>query len=286
MTDARPYAAFWIAVPIILGIGWLDYVTGPELGLSMFYLLPIAAVAWRGRYLPAIFLAQLAAACWIVADLMVRQGSLVLPFWNGLTRVVIYTATAYLVARVRLDQEQLGSMNARLEEALERESRLARTDAVTDLPNGRAFLEQLQRELARARRDQHPVSILYADLDGFKAINDRYGHAAGDLVLRRVADAMRESVRAGDTVARMGGDEFCGVLWKADAGAATHVVDRIASRVEQIAADYPAARLGISIGVVEARTDETDAEHLLARADALMYARKPSRRLDRQVDER
>ena len=252
----------------------------------MFYLLPIAAVAWRGRFLPAIALALIAAGCWIAADLAVREGSLVLPFWNGLTRVVIYTATAYLVARVRVDQDELGKMNARLESALERESRLARTDAVTDLPNGRAFLEQLQRELARGRREHHPVSILYADLDGFKAINDRYGHAAGDVVLRRVADAMRESVRAGDTLARMGGDEFCGVLWKADAPSATHVVNRMTSRVQQIAADYPAARLGISIGVVEAREDETDAEHLLARADALMYERKQSRRLNGQMDQR
>ena len=286
MTALRPSAAFWITAPLILGIGWLDYITGPELGLSMFYLLPIAAVAWRGRFLPAIALALIAAACWIAADLAVREGSLVLPFWNGLTRVVIYTATAYLVARVRVDQDELAEMNARLESALERESRLARTDAVTDLPNGRAFLEQLQRELARSRREHHPVSILYADLDGFKAINDRYGHAAGDVVLRLVADAMRKSVRGGDTLARMGGDEFCGVLWKADASSAMHVVNRITSRVQKIAADYPAARLGISIGVVEAREDEKDAEHLLARADAIMYQRKQSRRLDGQMDQR
>ena len=262
----------WIAVPVILAIGWLDVATGPDIGLSLLYLLPITIAAWTGSKADGILSALTAAACWLGAQIAADQ-TLAFTLWNGFTRIVIYTATAYLVHQVRVDRNQLAEVNARLEQALQRETVLARTDAVTGLANSRAFTEQLERELARASRDERSVVLLYLDLDGFKAINDHYGHDAGDVVLRHVAAALRESVRTGDEVARIGGDEFAALLWGAGAAAAGDIATRIADRVREIGAGYSRASLGISIGVAQARPDMT-ADDLVREADAAMYEQK------------
>ncbi|HEU4522563.1 MAG TPA: GGDEF domain-containing protein [Thermoanaerobaculia bacterium] len=270
----------WLALPVIIVIGWLDYVTGPEIGLSLLYLLPISLTAWRGRGGEAIAAAVLAAACWIGADLVARD-AIVLTIWNGFTRVVIYVATAYLVHRVREDRNQLHAMNEQLQGALHRESELARTDPITGLANSRAFLEQLDRELARATRDERSITLLYLDLDGFKSVNDVYGHDTGNTVLRRVADALRESVRAGDSVARVGGDEFVALLWGTGAPAAEEVATRIAERVQAVAAGYAEATLGVSIGIAQAHGNSTAAAALIREADAAMYERKSARQTGR-----
>jgi diguanylate cyclase (GGDEF)-like protein len=265
-----------VAVPVILLIGWLDYATGPRIGLSLLYLIPVSVVAWRGRGPDAIGVAIVAAACWIAADLLTAR-AVQFSLWNGLTRLVIYTATAFLVHRVRVDRDALDALNSRLQEALQRETTLARTDLLTGLPNSRAFLEQLPHELARAGREKRPVAVLYLDVDHFKSINDRYGHSTGDEVLRRIAEAITQSVRAGDLVARIGGDEFMAVLWSAGAGDATIVAERVSARVLQLAGEYPEAKLGISIGIADASQGNT-ADEIVRAADASMYDVKSWRR--------
>ena len=266
-----------LATPIILFIGWLDYATGPRIGLSLLYLIPISITAWVASGTTAIIAALIAAGCWLGADIVTTE-HLSVSLWNGLTRCVIYSATAFLIHRVRVDRDELDTLNARLQTALERESSLARTDFLTGLPNSRAFLEQLPRDLARAGREQRPVAILYLDVDHFKSINDRYGHAAGDEVLRRIAAIIAESVRAGDLVARMGGDEFTAVLWSADAATATVVAERVSARILTLAAEYPDARLGISIGIADAEAAGGDAEQIVRLADSSMYDVKQWRR--------
>ena len=223
-----------------------------------------------------VLTAILAAGCWLAAD-VAGSDDLGVSLWNGLTRVVIYTATAFLIYRVRLDRDELDALNGRLQEALQREATLARTDVLTALPNARAFLEQLPRDLARSTREKKPLAVLYLDVDDFKTVNDRYGHAAGDDVLRRVAAIITESVRAGDLVARMGGDEFTAVLWGADATTAAVVAQRVSARVLSLAAEYPEARLGISIGIADGAAANGDAEQLIRLSDRSMYAVKESR---------
>lgn len=266
--------AQWIAFPLILTIGWLDYITGPELGLSLFYLIPISVIAWRGHLESAVSAAMLAAVCWITSDALSRSGPMVYPIWNGFTRVVIYSATALLVYRVRADRNELSAMNDRLQSALRRETELARTDAITGLANSRAFIEQADRELARGRREHLALSVLYLDLDGFKSVNDCYGHETGDDVLRRIGTTLRESIRAGDFAARLGGDEFAILLWNTASGAASEAAARITEAVRKVASDYPAARLGVSIGIADAGAGGEDIEALLRDADAAMYRNK------------
>lgn len=265
----------WLALPAVLVIGWLDFMTGPDIGLSLLYLLPIAITAWRGRAADGIVVALAAAACWTGADAAAGV-AIAFSLWNGFTRVVIYTATAFLMHQVREDRNQLQTVNQQLEAALRRESELARTDAVTGLANSRAFLEQLDKELARAGREERSLTLLYLDLDGFKSVNDLYGHDTGDAVLRKVAGSIQSSIRGGDVAARLGGDEFAALLWGTGKAAAGEVAVRITDGIRDLASAYPAAALGVSIGIAQAHGQSMTAAELLREADVSMYERKRS----------
>lgn len=163
--------------------------------------------------------------------------------------------------------------------ATERLQEMARIDPLTGAMNRRAFFEDLSVRLAQAWRHGDRGLLLYLDLDSFKAINDGYGHAAGDLVLRRVAEILRESVRETDLVGRIGGDEF--VIWLDRVGAVEQStrIEGLRAAISQAAQDFPAVagRFGASVGVVG--TDgAVDPEELIVAADAAMYAVKRTRR--------
>ena len=155
--------------------------------------------------------------------------------------------------------------------------RLSRTDDLSGLLNRRAFGEDLAQALARARRERTGGALLYVDLDNFKPINDRFGHARGDAVLRAVAKALRASCRAYDLAARLGGDEFAVWLGGVDAAGARRRATELLARTTDLASDAHCedAPLSLSIGVatVAPGTDET-AEQLIRRADAAMYVGK------------
>jgi diguanylate cyclase (GGDEF)-like protein/PAS domain S-box-containing protein len=151
-------------------------------------------------------------------------------------------------------------------------------DALTDLPNRALLLDRAQQAIARARRDQRGVALLFLDLDNFKIVNDSLGHAAGDRLLVLVAGMLRACVRESDTVARLGGDEFVALLdGVADAAEAEAVCARIQ---EALGAPLKLgrARIGVtaSIGVVISADGHTHPEHLLRDADIAMYRAKAS----------
>jgi diguanylate cyclase (GGDEF)-like protein len=153
----------------------------------------------------------------------------------------------------------------------------AERDHLTDVLNRRGFARELDRSLAYARRYGTPAALVYLDLDGFKPVNDRYGHAAGDVVLRQVAAALTASVRGSDVVARLGGDEFAVLLWNISPANARTKADAMETRIERatLAPDRPS--LGASAGVTMLEPADVP-EDVLARADAAMYARKAERR--------
>jgi diguanylate cyclase len=147
---------------------------------------------------------------------------------------------------------------------------LSRTDPLTGLRNQRAFDERLGEEVARAARYGGPLSLLVADVDSLKALNDRGGHHAGNLALRAVAAAMRTDARQTDLAARIGGDEFALIAPKTDATEAAALGDRIRGLVEH----HDAIGVTISVGVATLGPELPDAQALLRAADAALYEAK------------
>jgi diguanylate cyclase len=151
-------------------------------------------------------------------------------------------------------------------------------DPLTGLPNRHQLEHQLQRAIDHAGRTGDGLALLYLDLDGFKAANDRCGHAAGDRLLCEVAQRLQESLRHGDMVARVGGDEFVTLLPGCSAPAALTLADALRARLQPPYAlpDGP-IRLGASIGIACYPEDGTEPAALLAHADRAMYAAKRHR---------
>ena len=166
-------------------------------------------------------------------------------------------------------------ITAHLEAAeLARRAERAELDAVTDpltgLANRRAWDRVLVAEEARCRRHGHAAAVVMVDIDGLKLVNDRDGHAAGDLILAGAARALSQSTRTDDVVARLGGDEFGILCVESDAGAAATLVERLRRAL--------AARgIRASIGMA-ARTDRTGLDAAAQAADRAMYADKQERR--------
>lgn len=143
-------------------------------------------------------------------------------------------------------------------------------DPLTGLLNHRAFQERLGEELARARRDGHPVSVVALDIDDFKSINDDFGHATGDEALRLVARAMSAELRPGDVCGRVGGDEFTIGIVRTGAETAEVIVDRIRSAV-RAASEITGHRIALSAGIAEFPGHAQEQEELLHLADGAMY---------------
>lgn len=153
---------------------------------------------------------------------------------------------------------------------------LALHDPLTGLPNRRLFLDRLDMAVARAARSGEPLAVFYMDLDGFKTVNDTYGHDAGDDVLIAVAARVSASLRASDTVCRLGGDEFCALSEHVgDTERALGIAARICDRVAQvIRAGDTGVSVTMSIGVVVTTEAPGGLEQLLRDADGAMYAAK------------
>lgn len=192
---------------------------------------------------------------------------------------------AYVLARVleaaRAEELKARLVNERqkaaLEAANEELNRLATRDALTGLENRRSFLASARRLQAQAARSGRPVSVLMLDIDHFKAVNDRRGHAAGDEALCAVASACLSCLRVSDALGRTGGEEFAAVLPDTTVEAAVEVAQRIRARVESLRplSDDDAFSVTICVGVSSLEPEASDAvARALARADAALYLAK------------
>ena len=196
----------------------------------------------------------------------------------------------------RLDPHQRATIEALSEEilslrmerddmatALAAAEQLADHDTLVPVFNRRAFMRELKREIALAERFATPLTLIYLDLDGFKAVNDTFGHATGDDVLRRVAALLRANIRDTDILARLGGDEFGILLAQAEAAAARTKATELSRLVGRLRVRGGANRsetilaIGASYGVCQWRSGLSP-DLLVSQADAAMYAEKRRRR--------
>jgi len=153
----------------------------------------------------------------------------------------------------------------------------ANVDFLTHVPNRRHFMEQGKQEVMRALRYKRMLSCLMFDLDHFKSVNDQYGHAVGDMVLREVCSAVQSELRDEDLLGRLGGEEFGVLLPETNLAHATEVAERIRKHIENLAlhnTNEQALPVSVSIGVVEWGDTSEDLTQLLIRADQALYQAK------------
>jgi diguanylate cyclase (GGDEF)-like protein len=183
------------------------------------------------------------------------------------------------------DKELLHFVSAQVATAIERRRsndelvRSALYDELTGLPNRRLFRDRMKSLLARCRRRQGSLAVLYLDINDFKQVNDSLGHAVGDLLLQKVARRLKRCVREEDTVARWGGDEFVVLLGEVSAQAdALAIADKIRSAVRQpITVDSRVLQPRASIGIALYPEHGLEIEQILKHADEAMYRDKPAK---------
>jgi two-component system cell cycle response regulator len=167
------------------------------------------------------------------------------------------------------EHASLALRNASLVEELRA---MAATDGLTRVANRRSFEVALAREIARSRRTDEPTSLVLVDIDHFKALNDRYGHQAGDEVLKAVAAALVEGCRAADVVARYGGEEFVVVLHSCATASAMETAERLRAAVSAV--DVGTGGVTASFGVATFPYDAGDPHALVKTADTALYRAK------------
>lgn len=147
-------------------------------------------------------------------------------------------------------------------------------DSLTSLPNRLLLADRLEQAFHRAARTHRPVAVLFLDLDGFKVVNDRLGHAGGDKLLIEAARKMQEVIRSEDTLARMGGDEFVLVLEKCDEALAVTIANRLLEQLSSLTMGDETFDIGASIGIAVRDDSSISTDDLLGRADIAMYRAK------------
>ena len=257
-----------LACIIVIGVGIIDLTTNPNVGFALFYLLPIVMTAWWWGLLPALSVAVVASGVRFAAALLGRgEDYLSIVLWNSISRVIIFTAASFLVAKLKADREKLIKF-------LTLESELARTDSLTGLPNWRGLEEQLRREISRSRRMKIPLCIGYIDIDNFKRVNDIHGHGVGDECIARLGKIIREALRPEDVVARVGGDEFAVLFNSPDLHGAENVGRRLVQRIVALGEEFQNSNLGASIGIAWFEIPPDEPEEILKPADKVMYHAK------------
>ncbi|HEX8179758.1 MAG TPA: diguanylate cyclase [Pyrinomonadaceae bacterium] len=260
---SRRSPLFLLTVGLLLVVlqGLINFLAGPDLSFTLFYLLTVSLVAWLVGRRAGVAMACVCALSNLTTELMFAHTTTRpwLPFANAVTSLGAFLFVAYFVSAQR--------------RSLEHERELARTDDLTGLLNRRSFMEAANREITRARRFRHPFTVAYMDVDNFKEVNDHYGHSTGDAVLRTVGETIQQSLRAVDVIARLGGDEYVILMPETDDAAAEAVVARVRQNVNKVVerGRWP---ISFSIGVVTWTTPPRTVDFMLKRADDAMYAVK------------
>ena len=246
---------------LILALALIDILNGYEYSFSVFYLLPVAIAAWYDARALAAAAILVSALAWFVADSFAGHpySNQLIPVWNAFVRLVFFSVVAVLLGQLRKYIAQLQSM--------------AMLDPLTQIHNSRALRLQYQIMRSLAERHGESLSVALIDLDGFKQVNDRYGHSAGDEVIIRFARLLSSMTRRSDLVARLGGDEFAAVLSNSDAKGAEafHTRLRLGFTQSGLREQYG---IDFSMGIHSFTVAPAELDEATAAADTLMYQAK------------
>jgi diguanylate cyclase (GGDEF)-like protein len=240
-------------------LGVVDYYSDicfrVDYTLVLFYLLPVAFVAWFAGRKAALALALVCTATKLSVQVFFPE-PLSLLIWKNATAFAFFLVVGILLAKIRklLDQERA----------------LSRIDHLTGALSRRAFLEITTTEIYRLRRDGHPFTLAYIDLDQFKEVNDTHDHSTGDLLLQSVVATIAAHLRRTDVVSRLGGDEFAILFTNCDDKAAHVAIHKIR---EQLDVSMKGHKLAVtfSIGVITCIAAPKTVDEIITLADNLMY---------------
>ena len=252
----------WLGLGLLLlgGIAFLDYSTGVEYSFSWFYLLPISLISWTISERFGLVFAILSSGVWIAVDILSgnRTANLFAYAWNATARLGFFLLPVFMI---------------RLNRAMQHERILARTDFLTGVLNMRYFRELTQMEVNRSFRYKRTFTIAFIDVDNFKTINDTFGHATGDTVLRAIATNIKMHLRKTDMVARVGGDEFIVLLTETGQQTAPIAFSKMQRALAKEMEENGWA-ITFSIGVLTLTAPTISVDEMLGRADQLMYVVK------------
>lgn len=253
---------------LLLTMATADFLTGPEFESSIFYIIPVSFFAWFvGARAGMVVAAASGALTLAVHAAFPPRAYPTIIYWNAGAWFAVYALFAFLLGELKL--------------LYEHEHRSSRVDLLTRVLNRRGFLEALTAETSRARRYGLPVTLAYVDIDHFKQVNDRFGHAVGDRLLTVVARSMQREVRGADVVARLGGDEFAVLLPHTTSDSAARVLEKLHRWLNRTMQEHgwPAT---FSLGAVTFQVVPGSVEEMIRAADEAMYEAKANGR-DRVV---
>jgi diguanylate cyclase (GGDEF)-like protein len=264
------WAIFLISYAVFGVVVYFDFVTAPDFSIALFYLAPIYFLTWFAGMIPGVTMTCFAMFFLITADLRWNEALLRSPLldWDRFARLCFLLLTTVLLGRLR--------------EAYLNASESSRSDFLTGLANRREFFAVAEQERLRAARYGQCISVAYMDLDGFKEVNDRLGHSAGDAILIDVANHIRKNLRAIDMVARMGGDEFVILLPETDAPSARVAIEKLRGLLLDLSQErnWPVT---YSIGLVTFEQAPKSTDDMIGEADKLMYSVKRGSKNNLQV---
>lgn len=250
-----------LGLALLLIVGLMDFSTGYELAFSIFYVMPVSLIAWLLGYRQGIVFSVLAAVMWFLADFYADHpySHPAILVWNTLIRFSFFLIIALLLSKLKI--------------AMEHEQTLSRTDFLTGAFNSRSFYDLMQQEIDRYERYERTFTLVYIDLDNFKAVNDTLGHSVGDQVLRTVVESAKKYLRKPDLVARLGGDEFALLLPETDDEQAHITLSKLQVNLlaEMEKNHWP---ITFSMGALICNAPPPTPDNLLRKVDDLMYSVK------------
>jgi diguanylate cyclase (GGDEF)-like protein len=261
--------ALGVSAALVAAIGALSYVAGPQLALPLFYVLPIVIAAWFAGLRTGVAISIAGALFWLGVELAQAQSLAPdIALANTAIRLGCFLALSYFIAA--------------LSQALE----YAHSDYLTGIANGRAFYDATFAEMRRSARYGGAFTVVALDVDDLRKINERFGHAVGDALLRSVAGVLRNSLRQTDLVSRLGAERFAILLPEADGEAARGAIRKLEGVLAGVAGkgDWTSS---FSLGGVTFTSPPESAETALGRAEDVLQAarrREASGRVRSQLE--